>query len=47
MCESEAEAATCFARFRACKSFVFGMIAMPLAWVVQFHLISNIVILIR
>jgi hypothetical protein len=35
MCESEAEAATCFARFRAGKSFVVGMIALPLthaAW---------------
>jgi hypothetical protein len=30
MCESEAKAATCFARFRACISFVVDMIAMPL-----------------
>ena len=30
MCESEADATTCFARFRACKSFVVGRIALPL-----------------
>ena len=30
MCESEADAATCFARFRAYLSFVVGMIALPL-----------------
>jgi hypothetical protein len=30
MCESEAGAITCFACFRACKSFVVDRIALPL-----------------
>jgi hypothetical protein len=30
MCESEADATTCFARFRACKRIVVNMVALPL-----------------
>jgi hypothetical protein len=30
VCESEAKAATCFAPFRACNSFVVDMAASPL-----------------
>jgi len=30
MCASEADAIMCFASFRACKSFVVGMISLPL-----------------
>ena len=39
MCESEAGATTCFDCFRACKSCVVDMIALPLACVVQISLI--------
>ena len=43
MCESEAAAGTCFARFRACKSFVVQVPAAPLTCVVQLSL-SNVVV---